>query len=74
MSKLPERLLLNAKIGPDGRIWSSLNGCLVHKNVCDVIRWPDGTIECLMCAGDRQPEATVHNAAFHMKPYWEWVK
>lgn len=68
----PESIWRNTRFGKDGRPTSDLNGCTVHRNVCDLIRWPDGTEECVMCARDRQPEASLPNAAFHMRPYWEW--
>ena len=71
---LPERIWRNARMMPDGRPQADLNGCHTHRNVCDLIRWPDGTEECMFCACDRQPEAKLSNPAFRMKPYWEWVK
>ena len=55
---------------------SKLNGCSVHPNVCDIVEWPDGGIECALCARDRQEEYMTpeqrKNPAFHMPPYWKW--
>jgi len=69
----PELFWRNVTFGKDGRPRADLNGCKIHRNVCDLIRWPNGNEECMICARERQPEAQMENAAFHMKPYWEWV-
>ena len=70
----PELFWRNARMMPDGRPQADLNGCRVHTNVCDMVRWPNGAEECAICARERQPEASMQNAAFRMKPYWEWVQ
>lgn len=61
-----------------GRPISVLNGCKIHTNVCDLVRWDDGEEECMLCARDRQisrltPEQHA-NAAFHLPYISEWVK
>lgn len=68
----PQRFWRNARFGRDGRISADLNGCLTHRNVCDLILWPDGQEECMICARERQPEASMSNPAFHLRPFWEW--
>ena len=47
------------------------NSCTVH-NCIELLRWSDGTEECLLCARDRQPAMKSENPAYFMPPYWEW--
>lgn len=60
----------------DGRPALKRDGCAIHSNVCDVVTWQNGQVECLLCARDRQEEYMTpeqrRNPAFHMPPYWEW--
>jgi hypothetical protein len=60
----------------DGRAVSKVNGCAIHTNTCDVVKWPGGEMECALCARDRQEDYMTpdqrKNPAFHMPPYWEW--
>ena len=53
----------------DGRPISRLNGCKIHQNVCDLVAWPDGEEECMMCARDRQPGWPEIK-----KPVSEWMR
>ena len=69
-SPFPERIPRNVVMGADGRITSDLV-CTVH-NCTELLRWPDGTEECLLCARDRQPAMKSENPAYFMPPYWEW--
>lgn len=62
---MPYRFYKDVSFGPDGRMSSSLNGCRIHTNVCDWIKWEDGSEECMMCARDRQDK---------LKPFTEWTK
>jgi hypothetical protein len=68
-----ERFWRNVVFGNDGRPSADLNGCTIHRNVCDLVRWPDGSKECMICARDRQSEASMPNPAYHMRPMWEWT-
>lgn len=48
------------------------NQCTVHNHCGDSLRWWDGTVECLLCARDRQPATKSENPAYFMPPYFEW--
>jgi hypothetical protein len=74
VAALPQRMWRNVRFGPDGRPSADLNGCAVHRNVCDLIRWPDGQEECLFCARDRQPAMATANPAFNLPPFVEWMQ